>query len=288
MKRRSARHSHSTATRGHAGLPPRSIRRGSPSISAAATNVNQVILRWEDAYGKAYRIQVSQDSATWTDVFSQAAGVGGVENLSFAPVSARYVRMYGTARGTQYGYSLYEFEVYGPAAGHGEHHNSAHQPKRHRRRQNATFSVTAGGTGPFSYQWLRNGAAIAGATASTYTTPTLSLADNGAQFAVTVGNAAGTATVTSTAATLSVGAYTVYPGFLGVDLVNNTNGAWANSQVYVTVIGLDPANGRFAYVTPAGAIVDFTMATPPARPTLPRPTAKATATTPSPWRKAPC
>ncbi len=225
----------------------------------AATNVNQVILRWENAYGKAYRIQVSQDSATWTDVFSQAAGVGGVENLSFAPVSARYVRMYGTVRGTQYGYSLYEFEVYGPAAGQ----VSITTPPTSQSAtvgQNATFTVTAGGTGPFTYQWLRNGAAIAGANASTYTTPTLSLADNGAQFAVTVGNAAGTATVTSTAVTLSVGAYTVYPGFLGVDLVNNTKGAWANSQVYVTVIGLDPANGRFAYVTPVGAIVDFTMA----------------------------
>jgi hypothetical protein len=60
------------------------------------------------------RSGVSNDGMSWTSFFTQSAGRGGVENLTFVPVSARYVCMYGTARATQYGYSLYVFEVYGP------------------------------------------------------------------------------------------------------------------------------------------------------------------------------
>ena len=225
----------------------------------AATTVNQVLLRWEAAYGSAYQIQGSLDGATWTNLYKQRNGVGGAENITFAPVSARYLRMYGITRGTQYGYSLYEFEVYGPPASA----LSITTPPTNQSATiggTATFSVVASGTAPFTYQWLRNGVVLAGANGSSYTTPILTAADSGAQFTVTVGNAAGTATVTSVPATLTVSSYAVYPGFLGVDLVNNTHGQWTNAQVYVTVIGMDPANGKFAYVTPAGAIVDFTLA----------------------------
>ena len=68
--------------------------------------------------------------------------------------------------------------------------------------QPATFSVTAGGTPPLSYQWQRNGANIAGATAASYTLASATLADNGAQFRCIVSNAAGSAT--SNSATLTV------------------------------------------------------------------------------------
>lgn len=119
----------------------------------------------------------------------------------------------------------------------------------------ATFSVTASGTGPFSYQWRRNGVAIAGATSASYNTPSLSAPDDGAKFSVVVSNASGP--VPSTDAVLSVNTfppYTVYPGFIGVDLNNNTHGAWADSQVYVEVIGLDPVSGARAWVSADGAV----------------------------------
>ncbi|MGE5551344.1 MAG: GH12 family glycosyl hydrolase domain-containing protein [Bacteroidota bacterium] len=76
-------------------------------------NVNHVILRWEQAYGKSYQIQVSPDASTWTTAYSTTTGDGGVDDITFTARNGRYVRMYGTARGTSYGYSLYEFEVYG-------------------------------------------------------------------------------------------------------------------------------------------------------------------------------
>jgi glucose/arabinose dehydrogenase len=68
--------------------------------------------------------------------------------------------------------------------------------------QSATFSVSASGTPPLSYQWQRNGANISGATAINYTLPSASMADNGAQFRCVVSNAYGTAT--SANATLTV------------------------------------------------------------------------------------
>jgi hypothetical protein len=68
--------------------------------------------------------------------------------------------------------------------------------------QTATFAVVAAGTAPLSYQWQKNGANIAGATLSSYTTPATTTSDSGSTFAVVVTNTAGT--VTSSAATLTV------------------------------------------------------------------------------------
>jgi hypothetical protein len=68
--------------------------------------------------------------------------------------------------------------------------------------QTATFAVSASGTAPLAYQWLRNGAPIAAATTSSYIIPAAALTDNGAVFAVVVSNAAGRAI--SNSAALSV------------------------------------------------------------------------------------
>jgi Immunoglobulin I-set domain len=73
--------------------------------------------------------------------------------------------------------------------------------------QTATFSVTATGTAPLSYQWQKNNGDISGATAASYTTPATVYGDNGAKFDVIVSNTAGTQT--STMATLTVNAVAV-------------------------------------------------------------------------------
>src|SRR6267378_1032097 len=75
--------------------------------------------------------------------------------------------------------------------------------------QTATFSVTANGAAPLTYQWKKNGVAINGAVSSSYTTPATANSDNGAQFIVLVSNSVGS--VTSGAATLSVNAGAVAP-----------------------------------------------------------------------------
>ncbi|MDT0260663.1 discoidin domain-containing protein [Jatrophihabitans sp. DSM 44399] len=80
-------------------------------LGASAT-ISQVTLTWEAAYGKSFEIQTSADASTWTSIYSTTTGTGGVQNLTVSG-TGRYVRMYGTARGTTYGYSLWEFQVYG-------------------------------------------------------------------------------------------------------------------------------------------------------------------------------
>jgi hypothetical protein len=67
--------------------------------------------------------------------------------------------------------------------------------------QPASFSVTATGTAPLSYQWRRNGTPIAGATSATLTMSSALAADHGARYSAVVTNSAGS--VTSTDAVLT-------------------------------------------------------------------------------------
>jgi hypothetical protein len=78
----------------------------------SAVEVNRVVLKWYTDYGKAFKIQVSTDSTTWTDVFSTTVGASySVTDVTFSKTTARYVRMNGTQRGNANGYSLFAFMV---------------------------------------------------------------------------------------------------------------------------------------------------------------------------------
>jgi len=81
----------------------------------ATYNITRVLLNWETAYGSSYQIQTSPNASTWTTIFSTTTGNGGIDDLTGLSGSGRYVRMNGTVRGTQFGYSLWEFEIYGNA-----------------------------------------------------------------------------------------------------------------------------------------------------------------------------
>jgi len=70
--------------------------------------------------------------------------------------------------------------------------------------QTATFSVTASGTAPLTYQWKSDGAPVGSAISATYATPATTTSESGTLFTVVVSNSMGTAT--STAATLTVNA----------------------------------------------------------------------------------
>src|SRR5438445_3822917 len=103
--------------------------------------------------------------------------------------------------------------------------------------QPASFSVTAAGTAPLSYQWNKNGAAISGATSSTYATAATTSSDNGAQFTVVVSNAAGSAT--SSAAMLTVSAAAVAPSITAQPL-SQTVTAGQPASFSVTAAGTAP------------------------------------------------
>ncbi|MER7009558.1 discoidin domain-containing protein [Dactylosporangium sp. NPDC000555] len=78
----------------------------------ATHSISKVTLNWEAAYAKAFQIQTSPDGTNWTSVYSTTTATGGNQTLNVTG-SGRYVRMYGTQRATVYGYSLWEFQVYG-------------------------------------------------------------------------------------------------------------------------------------------------------------------------------
>jgi beta-glucanase (GH16 family) len=78
----------------------------------ATHTVSRAVLNWEAAYGRACQLQVSNDAATWTTIWSTTTGTGGIQDLPVSG-SGRYARLICTQRATQYGYSLWEFQIYG-------------------------------------------------------------------------------------------------------------------------------------------------------------------------------
>ncbi|WP_260736045.1 immunoglobulin domain-containing protein [Tunturiibacter lichenicola] len=297
---------------------------------------NTVIINWENAYAAEYQIQYTNadpaTNPTWNVAITNNNGAGGTETLNFNTVQARYIRLFATQRSGNFGYSVYEFQVYnvpqcgGPTERYTINSSNpeltlvmdnlsglswtntihtdttpgsqftgvsaaAYCSSIHMRipteaealgisgnndascafpgvwstwtssvdpndatetavvnfdgsttfnvtdnfpgatlctvatgsvasgpqapvietepqsttvavGESATFTVFAAGTPTPSYQWLRNGNVIAGATGATYTTPPTVATDNGASFSVSATNGSGT--VTSNAAVLTV------------------------------------------------------------------------------------
>jgi hypothetical protein len=76
------------------------------------TTIGRVCLSWEWSYAKEYEIQVSDDGTNWKTAYHTSNGKGNEEEIKFTPTSARYVRVYLIQRALQWGYSLYEIEIY--------------------------------------------------------------------------------------------------------------------------------------------------------------------------------
>jgi hypothetical protein len=106
-----------TASTSYPGLPASNATDGNPASRwssqfsdsewvyvdlGSILTIERVVLRWETAYGRGYKIQVSNDASTWSDVYTTTSGDGGVDEITLdAPVSGRYVRLLGTQRATQ-------------------------------------------------------------------------------------------------------------------------------------------------------------------------------------------
>jgi F5/8 type C domain-containing protein/glycosyl hydrolase family 64 (putative beta-1,3-glucanase) len=121
----------------------------------ASAAISQVDLQWETAYATAFQIQTSPDGTTWTSIYSTTAGTGGTQTLNITG-TGRYVRMFGTARATPYGYSLWEFQVYGTISGGsgcGTANAAQGRPATASSLENATFPASAAVDGNTGTRW---------------------------------------------------------------------------------------------------------------------------------------
>src|ERR1700753_1840403 len=117
----SAAYPASNAVDGHAGTRWRGAFSGPQWLEVAlgsSQSICQVTLNWEAAYAPSFQIQTSADGSHWTSIYSTTTGTAGTKTPP-VPGTGRYIRMYGTPRATPYGYSLWEFGVYGTGGGGG-------------------------------------------------------------------------------------------------------------------------------------------------------------------------
>ncbi len=76
----------------------------------SAQQICRVGLNWETAYARAFQVQVSDNASTWTTIYSTTTSTGGNQALDVVG-TGRYLRVTGTVRATQWGYSLWELSV---------------------------------------------------------------------------------------------------------------------------------------------------------------------------------
>jgi hypothetical protein len=251
----------------------------------SAQTICQVALHWETAYGKAFQVQTSNDATTWTPVFSTTTGTGGTQTLNVTG-SGRYIRMYGTARGTGYGYSLWEFQVFG-TGGTGGDTVTVTNPGNQTTAAGAAVRVqiqatdsASGQTLAYSATGLPDGLSIS--TAGLITgTPTTAGTSTVSVTAKDTTGASGSATFTWTVNNSgapppqfwgNTAAIPPATHVLELSIVNQTNGQYPDSQVFWNFNGTTksiaqqpyidmPANssGRMYFYlgTPNGPYYDF-------------------------------
>ena len=141
-----------------------------------------------------------------------------------------------------------------------------------REGQSASLAVVASSALPLVYQWQRNGVSIAGATSASYSTPALTLADNGVRYAVVMANASGAnQSATATLTLLPAAAAPVLAPLLQVAvaapgqsvLISTTVGGslpytyqWLRNGQPITGEAGTSSNAQVSYRTPLQSLAD--------------------------------
>ncbi|HEX3695449.1 MAG TPA: discoidin domain-containing protein [Polyangia bacterium] len=85
----------------------------------SSRSIDHVTLQWEAAFGADYQLQTSNNASAWTTVRSVTNGDGGTDDFTGLGAHGRFLRIFGTRRGTQWGYSLFEVQVSAASSGGG-------------------------------------------------------------------------------------------------------------------------------------------------------------------------
>lgn len=80
------------------------------------SHFSDITINWENAYGKSYALQTSDDGLNWSTIKNVDNSDGGTDRHSLN-TDGRYLRIEGHSRATQYGYSIFEIEVSGTTSG---------------------------------------------------------------------------------------------------------------------------------------------------------------------------
>ncbi|WP_082801433.1 glycosyl hydrolase [Herbidospora cretacea] len=205
-------------------------------------NISSVQLSWEAAYGRSYQIQTSTNGTTWADVYSTTTGDGGTDTLTVSG-SGRYVRVYGTARGTAWGYSLWEFKVFGGGCPTSPSPSPSPSPStgtfsaNRYPQSNGTLPGTTGAAGTVTLAAANGNRDGVPTNAAVYNATGLTATYNGAATTFDVFVDAGTNVGNATQVRVSY------------DLTGN--GSWDRVETY-TYFATDPVSGYEHYTQAAG------------------------------------
>ncbi|MBW4716526.1 discoidin domain-containing protein [Saccharothrix obliqua] len=140
----------------------------------AVAEVHRVKLRWEAAYATKYQVQLSNDAKSWTDISSRSTGDGDSDDHQNLKHSGRYLRILGTQRATEYGYSLWELEVFGVRPGNGDTTapTAPGSPRVTGTTANSAslaWNAATDDVGVVGYDVLRDGVVVGDATGTAFT-----------------------------------------------------------------------------------------------------------------------
>ncbi|OJV45259.1 MAG: beta-mannosidase [Bacteroidales bacterium 36-12] len=74
--------------------------------------IDKIVLKWEAAHAKEYEIQLSDDGKKWKTIYQESNCQGGTEIIKLKPIKTRFVKLNCKSRATNFGYSIYELEIY--------------------------------------------------------------------------------------------------------------------------------------------------------------------------------
>ncbi|MBU2986792.1 discoidin domain-containing protein [Saccharophagus degradans] len=202
--------------------------------------ISSVVLHWETAFAQSYDIEVSQDGVAWAQVATERNGNGGTDNIALT-TTARYIRVKGISRATQWGYSLWEMQVWGTApASNGEYittHTDAMNVQAAQTQANLTLTANVNWAAASNQSWLTvtpasgSGDATLVLTASANTQTT----ERTAQVTITSSASPQVVTVTQAASAPSTNNKLEAENaqLIGLEIINNStssNGQYVNMQ----------------------------------------------------------
>ncbi|MEV7096534.1 discoidin domain-containing protein [Amycolatopsis sp. NPDC051045] len=181
-----------------------------------SASIHRVVLDWEAAYAKKYRIEVSDDGTSFTTAATVDAGDGKVDDLGGLTARGRFVRFVGLTRATSYGYSFWEMQVFGTTDSSGDTQAPTTPAGLTAGTTTATSVALTWGAatddvGVAGYDVLRNGTAVATSATTSYTDTGLT-PDTPYTYAVRARDTAGNASPASTPITVKTAAGS--PGFV--------------------------------------------------------------------------